>query len=149
MKDTSASESLSIVDVNLKSYTDHPHVICYINPKQPAYPIKIDWLKKRFNEGLRIKLLYLEGEKRPAGFLEYVPGESCWRAVSAPGYMFIHCLWISANKHKNKGYASLLLKECLEDAAENDLLGVAAMVSSGPFMAGKTLYEKNGFNVVD
>jgi len=138
-----------IITVDEQNLIDHPQVICYINPKHPAYPIKIEWLKKRFSEGLKIKLLYLAGEKRPVGFIEYVPGEYCWRAVSAQGYQFIHCIWISANKYKNKGFGTLLIDDCLRDAEENQYLGVVAMTSSGAFMADKGLFLKNGFRVVD
>ena len=53
------------------------------------------------------KNLYVEGEKKLAGFIEYVPGEYAWRGVNAEGYMFIHCIWIAANKHRKQGLGSL------------------------------------------
>ena len=62
--------------------------------------------------------------------------------------MFIHCIWISPNKYKEKGYGSLLIKECVEDAKRERKYGVASVTSEGPFMAGKTLFAKNGFRPV-
>jgi hypothetical protein len=141
------SGKFTIIAVNDNNLSDHPQAICFINPKHPAWKPKAEWLKKRFSEGMVIKLLYLEGEKRPAGFIEYVPGDQCWRAVSAPGYLVIHCIWISAVKNKKKGYGSLLLQECLNDAVAGGYAGVAAMVSEGSFMADKSLFLKNDFRI--
>lgn len=72
-----------IVAVNKQNLSDHPGVICFINPKHPSYSLKAEWLKERFSEGLQIKLLNIGGQKKAAGFIEYVPGEFAWRAVAA------------------------------------------------------------------
>ena len=37
---------------------------CFLNLKNEGYQIKLEWLKKRFSEGLKIKLLYLEKKKK-------------------------------------------------------------------------------------
>ena len=74
-----------IVEVSANNITDHPQVICFINPKHELYHNKVGWLKEQFKTGLKIKLLYIKGEKRPVGFIEYVPGEYCWRSVDAKG----------------------------------------------------------------
>lgn len=136
-----------IVKVSESNLHQHPQVICFINPKHPTYPAKVEWLKGRFGEGMVVKLLYLQGSKRPAGFIEYTPGEHCWRAVSAPGYLFVHCVWIGAVKDKKKGYGSLLIQECINDAVAGGYHGVAALTSEGSFMADKNLFLKNGFTV--
>lgn len=94
-----------------------------------------------------IKLLYAGSEKRPAGFIEYLPGDQCWRAVDAKGYLFIHCIWISANKNKNQGFGSRLVQECVRDAEQGNYSGVAVMASEGPFMAHRELFLKNGFRI--
>lgn len=135
---------VTIVDVDKNNIDQHPPR-CFLNPKNEGYQTKASWLKKRFSEGMRIKLLYLEDEGKLNGFIEYVPGERAWRAVDAAGYMFIHCIWISPNKFKSKGYGSLLVKECIEDAKKSKMNGVAAITSEGPFMAGKDLFVANGF----
>jgi len=136
-----------IIPVDQSNLADHPQAICFINPKHPTYRLKSEWLIDRFREGLKIKLIYAEGEKRPAGFIEYVPGEQCWRAVSAPNYIFIHCIWINAVKHRDKGLGTMLLNECIKDAEQAGFAGVAAVTSPGAFMAGRSLFVKNGFTV--
>jgi ribosomal protein S18 acetylase RimI-like enzyme len=135
---------LKIIDVTEDRIDEYPPV-CFLNPKNEGYQIKRAWLKNRFVEGLKIKLLLVATEKKPVGFIEYVPGEYAWRAVDAAGYMFIHCIWISPNKYKEQGYGSLLVQECIKDAANEGKYGVAVVTSDGPFMAGKALFLKNGF----
>lgn len=111
-------------------------------------PVKRAWLQNRFAEGPKNKLLYVKNEKKPVGFIEYVPGEYAWRAVDATGYMFIHCIWVSPDKYKEQGYGSLLVEECMQDAEKQGKYGVAVVTSDGPFMAGKALFVKNGFTSV-
>ncbi len=140
---------IEITSVNTENITAHPGVICFINPKHPSYPLKVEWLKERFSEGLQIKLLYVEGQKKVAGFIEYVPGEFAWRAVSAKNFMFIHCLYVNPNSNKNHGYGSLLIESCLEDAKSQGLAGAAVMVSKLAFMANEDIFLKNGFVKAD
>jgi ribosomal protein S18 acetylase RimI-like enzyme len=122
---------------------------CFLNPKNEGHLKKLEWLKERFAEGLSIKLLSIEGEKRPIGFIEYVPGEYAWRSVNADGYIFIHCIWISPNKYKEKGYGSLLVEASIEDASKEGRYGVAVVTSDGPFIASKELFLKNGFEIIE
>lgn len=135
-----------IVDVTADNIEIHPQAICFINPKQRTYHKKVEWLKKQFFDGLHIKLLYIENEKRPIGFIEYVPGKYCWRAVNAAGYMFIHCLWINGKKYQHQGLGSLLIKEAENDAEH--MRGVAVLTSDSAFMAGKSIFQKNGFKII-
>jgi ribosomal protein S18 acetylase RimI-like enzyme len=136
-----------IVDVNAGNISKYPPT-CFLNPNNVGYQIKAEWLKKRFKEGLKIKALYLENDKKCHGFIEYVPGEQAWRAVEAKDYLFIHCIWVSPNKFKNKGYGSLLVEESVKDAEKQGKAGVAVITSEGPFMANKDLFLKNGFKEV-
>jgi len=136
-----------IITVNEDNVSQYPPT-CFLNPKNVGYWIKAEWLKERFSEGLKIKLLYLENDKKYHGFIEYVPGEYAWRAVEAKEYLFIHCIWVSPNKFKNKGYGSLLVEECVKDAEKQGKAGVAVIASDGPFMANKGLFLKNGFSEV-
>jgi len=121
---------------------------CFLNPKNEGYLKKLEWLRERFSEGLKIKQLYSEKERKRIGFIEYVPGEYAWRVVDAKGYMFIHCMWISPNRYKRKGYGSLLVKECIKDAEKEGKYGVAVVTSEGSFMAGKAIFLKNEFESV-
>jgi hypothetical protein len=136
-----------IVFVSKSNLSEHEPT-CFLNPKNKGYQIKREWLKDRFDEGLQIKLLYVDDEKKPVGYIEYVPGEYAWRAVDAKGYLFIHCIWISKNKYKGKGFASELVKECEKDSKSTGKFGVAVITSEGPFMAGKDMFLKNGYKSV-
>jgi ribosomal protein S18 acetylase RimI-like enzyme len=136
-----------IVTINRENLHEYPDLVCFINAKHPAHALKREWVEKRLSEGLRIKLLYLPGQKKAAGFIEYVPGENAWRAVSAKGYLFIHCIYIYPNANKNKGLGSLLVSDCIEDAKRNHLKGVAVVASSKAFMANSELFLKNGFSL--
>jgi ribosomal protein S18 acetylase RimI-like enzyme len=135
-----------IITIDKNNISQYPPT-CFLNPKNEGYKKKLEWLKKRFSEGLKIKQLYLEKEGKCVGFIEYVSGEYAWRAVDARGYLFIHCIWVHPNKFKRKGYGSLLVEECVKDAKEGKY-GVAVVTSEGPFMAGKDLFLKNGFKSV-
>ena len=140
-------DEVEIIDTTADNIGDYPPK-CFLNPKNEGYLKKLEWLRDRFSEGLKIKQLYLEKERKCIGFIEYVPGEYAWRAVDAKGYMLIHCIWISPNKCKEKGYGSLLVKECLKDAKKEGKYGVASVTSEGPFMAGKALFLKNEYESV-
>jgi hypothetical protein len=136
----------TIVRVTEGNLAEHPQAICFINPKHPSYPEKVRWLKHQFEKGLVIKLLYLEGEKRPTGFIEYVPGEFCWRAVNARDYLFIHCLWTNGKPYQHQGLGTLLIQEAEKDARE--LLGVSVLTSDHSFMASSKIFLKNRYTIV-
>jgi len=135
-----------VIDVNLTNIEQYPPR-CFLNPRNEGYRRKREWLKKRFEEGLKIKVLLDREDKKIHGFIEYVPGEHVWRAVEARNYLFIHCIWINPNSHKNRGYGSDLVKECVGDIEGR--LGVAVVASDGPFMAGKEMFLKNGFTTIE
>jgi N-acetylglutamate synthase-like GNAT family acetyltransferase len=135
-----------IIDVNLENIEEYPPT-CFLNPQNEGYRIKQGWLKKRFSEGLKIKVLYDETDKKVHGFIEYVSGENAWRAVEAKDYLFIHCIWINPNSYKNKGYGSDLIKECIKDATGK--LGVAVIASEDAFMATQDIFLKNGFKIIE
>jgi len=126
------------------------HGICgYKDPERPGFLEKVAWFKQRYQEGLRIKSLYseLNGSQ---GIIEYIPGEFCWRPVSAGGYMFIHCLFVGFKKmYKDHGYASLLLDQCEKDALKDKLHGVAVVTRKSSFMVGKDIFLKRGYTVTD
>lgn len=140
-------KKIKIVSLTQENISHYPPK-CFLNPKNKGYQIKLEWLKKRFSEGLKIKQLYSEKEGKCIGFIEYVPGEYAWKAVDAEGYLFIHCVWISPNKYKERGYGSLLVQQCIKDAEKEGKCGVAVVTSEGPFMAGKSLFLKNRFKSV-
>jgi len=140
------NNDVKIVTVDATNVAEHGFFCYKSKPKSEGYRRKLDWLEQRFSEGLKIKIVY-EG-KRLVGFIEYIPGEFAWRAVEAKGYLVVHCIWV-VGKGKKKGYGSRLLSECVEDAREMGKHGVAMVTSSGTWLAGKKLFLKNGFEVVD
>ena len=145
------SKDYKIVDVN-ESNLDEYDMFCHKSKKQgEPYSNKVKWIKERFKEGLKLKLLLVK-ETKPGwtsrGFIEYIPGEYAWRGINAPGYMVIHCLWV-VGKHKKKGYATKLLELCLKDAKDQGMHGVAAAATEGNFLAGRKIYVKNKFEKVD
>jgi len=141
-------EGIEIIDTTADNISNYG-VCGYKNIKRAGYPEKIEWLKDRFSEGLKLKTLYSDKDGTQ-GMIEYILGEYCWRPVEASGYMFIHCIFVGFKRaYKGKGYASLLLAECLKDANTANKHGVAVVTRKGAFMAGKDLFVKHGFEVVD
>jgi GNAT superfamily N-acetyltransferase len=120
---------------------------CLSNRKHEGYGPKVDWLQNRFSEGLRF-LLFRDEKGKPLAFLEYVPGEFAWRPVHAEGWLFIHCLWVYSAGRKIGGLGSRLIHACVEEARRRGAMGVAAMVSEGPWMAGSEVFLRNGFEEV-
>jgi hypothetical protein len=118
---------------------------CLRNRDNPGYGCKVKWLRKRFAEGLRL-LLFRDQREKPLAFLEYVPGEFAWRPVDAAGWLFVHCLWVFAAGQRVGGLGGRLIRACVEEAERAGSTGVAALVSPGPWMAGKEIFLKNGFN---
>jgi GNAT superfamily N-acetyltransferase len=107
------NNSAEIITVDGTNFEEHGFFCYKSKPKSEGYQNKLDWLQQRFEEGLRIKILY--EDKRSVGFIEYIPGEHTWRVVEAPDYLVVHCLWV-VGRGKKKGYGSRLLNECVEDA---------------------------------
>jgi GNAT superfamily N-acetyltransferase len=113
-----------IIDVT-ESNVDKVGFFCAMSkPEQRGYQDKRAWLKDRFPEGLRLKIIASVGR----AFIEYIPGEFAWRAIEAQHYMVIHCLWV-VGRSKAKGCASALLDTCISEARSKKMLGVAAVTA--------------------
>jgi GNAT superfamily N-acetyltransferase len=138
---------VEIIDTNKDNI--HNYGFCgYSNPNNEGHIAKSEWLKERYREGLRLKVLQSDSDGS-VGMIEYIPGEYVWRAVNADGYMFIHCLMINKREYKGKGYGAELLEHCIADARKAKMLGVAVMTSAGTWMASKDLFLAHGFEIVD
>lgn len=120
---------------------------CLTNKKHPGFDAKLKWLNREFEYGLTLLLLNVDGKS--AGMIEYTPSEYFWRPVEAENYLMIHCLWITKTKLYKKGYGSLLINECMKEAKQNKINGVAVVTSSGPWMANKNIFIKNGFEEIE
>jgi GNAT superfamily N-acetyltransferase len=88
--------------------------------------LKKEWLRKEFADGYVFRRL----DARAKVFIEYSPAETAWVPVEAPGYLMLHCFWVSG-QYKGKGYAKSLLQSALDDAerqGRNGLVVVAGVV---------------------
>ena len=97
-----AGKNFNIVDVNSDN-VEQTGFFCFMSKrKAEGFQLKLQWLKQRFAEGMRIKMFELPER----GFIEYIPGEYAWRAVEAEGYMMIHCLWVGGKKQRQRARRS-------------------------------------------
>jgi GNAT superfamily N-acetyltransferase len=135
------------VDVDAASFDTLP--CCGIKTlDHPGRQEKRCWLLANAKFGLRAKTL-LAPDGEPAGYIEYLPGEYAWRAVDAAGYTFIHCVWIYSRRHQRKGWGSVMVEACLDDAKRESMRGVAVIARDGPWLADCRLFLANGFEPVD
>jgi len=136
-------ETFEIITVDA-SNVDRHGFFCYMSKRKAAgYTQKRAWLMARFADGLKLHMVHETGG-RTVGFIEYIPGEFAWRAVHAPGYLVIHCLWV-VGKGKGKGYGAHLLQICLDDARAQGKHGVVMVASDGVWLANKEIFLKHGF----
>jgi len=115
--------------------------------KSAGYRQKREWLDARFAEGLKLHMIHEIGG-RTVGFIEYIAGEVAWRAVHAPGYLVIHCLWV-VGKGKGKGYGTHLIQTCLDDARAQGKHGVVMVTTDRVWLAKNRIFLKHGFEEVD
>jgi len=140
---------IGIVDITPENIADYG--VCGYKDlkKHRELRRKIDWFEEYYQKGLRIKAL-VSKEHGYQGMVEYIPGRYAHRPVDADGYMFIHCIFVGfRNEFKGKGYASSMIDECIREAKEAGMHGVAVVVRDGPFMAGRTLFVRKGFVAAD
>ena len=107
---------------------------------------KLGWASHGFENGLGIDILYEDG--RSVGFVEYARGEHAWRAVHAPGYLVIHCIWV-VGRAKGKGHGTALLERVEARARDLGAAGVAMVTSSGVWLANAGLLLQHGYQSVD
>ncbi len=119
----------------------------YKSANSLGYRRKKDWLKERYAEGLKFKVLRSR-RFGDIGMIEYALGNHAWRPVEAEGYFVIHCLMVNG-RHKGKGLGTLLLDSCLRDAKNSNCRGVAVVTSSDSFMARSDFFLNAGFVSVD
>jgi len=136
-----------LIDVDSSNFDTLP--CCGINnPAHTGRQEKRCWLQENAKFGVRAKTV-LAPDGQPSGYIEYVPGEFAWRGVDAQDYMFIHCIWIYSRQSQPKGWGSMMVQACLDDARKAGMSGAAVMVRDGPWMADRRLFLANGFEVVD
>ena len=130
-----------------KENLEKEHICCAIsNNKDVQVSSKKAWLSDRFDEGL----VFLKSVERGKCFIEYIPAENAWVPISAPGYMYIDCLWVSGS-FKGHGYSTDLLNECIEDSKEKGKKGLCILCTAKkkPFLADPKFLKYKGFTVCD
>lgn len=136
---------VEIISVTAEN-TDDYGFFCAMNARgSVGWQAKREWLAKRFEEGLQIRMLG-DGER---GFVEFMPGAKCWRAIEdAAQFVVIHCLWVIGGS-RGHGYATELIQEVETWAKENGYRGVAALTGSGNWLISPGLLEHHGYRCVD
>ena len=138
---------VKIVDVtprNIESET----AFCIKDISSEGFRCKQDWYHKRYREGLRMCIMKDDNGKM-IGFIEFVPAEMAWRPVMAEDFVLIHCMYIYPNKNKNKGLGSRLIKYVEDYSKDANKAGVCVVSSKGAWMAGKQVFEKNGYDLLE
>ncbi len=142
-------QKIKIIDLTPENIADYG--LCgYKNVKKHVeLQRKIDWFKKYQKKGLTIKAAIAQDDSYQ-GMIEYIPGEFAHRPVKAEGYMFIHCIFVGFKKeYKGQGLGGKMIDECIEDAKQKGMKGVAVVTRKGSFMAKKDIFIKKGFTVID
>ncbi len=140
-----------IIDINSNNIDEEVLFCKKTKQKQPGYQNKVKWMKERFKEGLKYKILNVkEGNKETSrGMIEYIPGEYNWRGIQADGWMVIHCIWV-VGKAKKQGSGDKLLQVAIEDAKKLGMIGIVGMsAEKGGWVPNKKLFIKHGFVKVD
>ena len=135
---------VEIVDLSPRNLSAEDLVCVRGERNADGVACKKSWLKERFAEGLRFKILKVNG--RSWGLIEYGPAENAWRPVDAAGYQFIDCLWV-IGRNQNHGFGRRLLDRCTEEAKGKS--GLATVTSPKAFLARKDFFLANGFEVCD
>lgn len=130
------------------SNIDREHICCAISDSKGDCGVqaKKTWMRERFTEGLTFQKLDVRGKV----FIEYIPAENAWCPISADGYMFINCFWVSG-QYKGQGYANQLLDKCICDAQALGMKGMVALSSAKkmPFLSDPKYLKYKGFRVCD
>jgi hypothetical protein len=123
-------------------------IYCIKDKKSPGYKSKVEWFKNEINKGLRIKIA-VDKQGKQLGFIEYISSELAWRPIKATNYFFIQCIALFDKEAKDMGIGSFLIQKCEQDAKDNKKSGICAMSSEGPWIANKSLFEKNKLTIAD
>ena len=130
-----------------KENLEREHICCAIsNNKDIQVSSKKDWLRERFDDGL----VFYRSAERGKCFIEYIPAESAWVPISADGYMYIDCLWVSGSL-KGHGYSTALLDYALADSKAKGKSGLCILCAEKKkgFLADPKFLAHKGFCVCD
>lgn len=138
---------MNIVTVNEENL-EREHICCALSDKKGDCCVssKKAWMRERFQEGLVFQKIDVRGK----AFIEYIPAENAWCPVSADGYLFINCFWVSG-QYKGKGLSNDLLQACLSHAKKLEKKGLVALSSQKklPFLSDPKYLKYKGFLLAD
>jgi len=140
-------DQFKIIEVTPKNVQEET-LFCVKDIKNRGFTCKQEWFEKRYEEGLRIKILK-GADAKMIGFIEFIPVIYAWRPIEAEKFMFVHCITVYSKKDRNKGYGSLLIDEAEKEAKARNMSGVCVMTSKGAWIADRSIFEKNDFKEVD
>ena len=144
---TKLTDRINIIDVTTDN-VDEVGIYCIKNKKSPGYNKKVEWFKNKINKGLRIKIA-TDNQGKQLGFIEFIRSELAWRPINAQNYYLIQCIGLFVKEAKNKKIGTTLIEQCEQEARQNKKSGICMMTSDEPWIANKTLFEKNGFVIAD
>ncbi len=146
-KSKSATTDITIRQVTAANVEEHG-IYCIQNRKAPGYSAKIKWFQDKLNNGLQMRIA-CDSNGKQLGFIEFIPSELAWRPIRAKNFLFIQCIALFGTKNKQLGIGSRLLEECKSAAQSLEKSGICVMTSDGPWMAGRSLFLRNGYHAVD
>ena len=123
-------------------------IYCIKNSNSLGSQAKKKWYLNRIHEGLKIRLA-MDANGKQLGMIESVPAEFAWRPIQAANYLYIQCLIEFTKSTQNKGIGTSLINACEEEARSTEKSGICTLVSSGSWMAGKGIFEKNGYEFIE
>ncbi len=132
-----------LVDLDADNIAGH-HLCCALSGKKHLDGVneKKAFLTRGFARGLTFRKLDARGKV----FVEYAPAEAAFRPVHAPGFLVIHCLWVSG-RFKGRGLAKALLQSCLDDLGTKN--GVVAVAGKKIWLTNTEFFLHHGFEVVE
>ena len=138
------ANTVDIIDLDPGNLSAEDIVCVRGERNQEGIGCKKGWLKERLAEGLKVRVLKVNG--RSWGLIEYGPAENAWRPVEAPGFTLIDCLWV-IGRNQGKGFGARLLAKAAEDSKGKS--GLVTITSPKAFLARKDFFLRNGFEVCD
>ena len=137
-----------IVEVGPESLEDR-HICCAIGSNKEAKgcaEAKKTWMRTVFPDGYHFWRLDAQGK----AFIEVLPAEAAWAPLSADGWLFIDCFWVSG-QWKGQGFGKALWQKALTHAKAGGFKGLVAVAGDQkrPFLSDGSFYRHLGFALAD
>ena len=139
---------ITFIEVNSENVEEYG-LCCVVNRKSAGFKTKLNWFRDVLNQGLLIVIAVDSTDYKQLGFVEFTDSELAWRPVTADNHLFIHCITVFSKAFRNQDIGSKLIQYCEQLAIDSGKDGMCTMSSDGTWMAGRKLFEKNGFKIID